>query len=301
MVGSLVVILPTVHEGGSLVLRRAGEEWTFDCSKAVSTTPSAAQAAFIASYYSDLEHEVKTITSGYQVTLVYNLSLKSEDDSGKTNFSPNQENEQELKESLDRLLKKPGRFADGGFIGFDLRHQYPFILDSSKKLSDIQLERDLKGSDALISRACKHLSLDVSVKAFYLDEEEEEDFMRGVLMDRVENVEYVFEGTLFDLLAERHGCQAVGEYTQDGAWEFGFGEKPIVWLRPLGDSNLVSFTYATDNYKQPWSTETAQICLVAWIPPAPKRSLPAVLDSASSVEPDRQHREKRRNMDDGGS
>lgn len=269
MVGSLIVILPTVHEGGSLILRHGGKEWTLDCSKAVST-PNA-QAAFIASY-SDIEHEVKSVTSGYQVTLTYNLGLVKDN---KTSFTSKQENEQELKEVLDRLLKDPACFPNGGFIGFGLHHHYPIVMDSTK-LSDIK--EDLKGSDAIIKRACEHLSLDVSVQAFYLDEDEE-DFVRGVLMDSLENFEYPIEETLFNFLARISGCKAVAEYEQDGSWEFDFGEQPIVWLRPLGGSNGTRFSYLCEDYKSPWMSAYADICLVARIPPAQGRGLPTAGES----------------------
>jgi hypothetical protein len=36
MFGSLVVVFPTAHKGGALVLRHRGQEWTFDSAKEVS-------------------------------------------------------------------------------------------------------------------------------------------------------------------------------------------------------------------------------------------------------------------------
>jgi hypothetical protein len=36
MFGSLVVVFPTAHKGGTLVLRHRGQEWTFDSAKEVS-------------------------------------------------------------------------------------------------------------------------------------------------------------------------------------------------------------------------------------------------------------------------
>jgi hypothetical protein len=226
MVASLVVILPTIHEGGSLILRHGGKEWIFDSSMAVSTTPDA-QAAFIASY-SDVEHEVPTVITGYRVTLTYNLGLKKAGIPSSA-LTSEQENERELKEALGRLLKDPDCFPDGGFIGFGLRHNYPFVVESTK-LSDIK--EGLKGSDAIIKRACEHLSLDVSIKAFCLDENEE-NFVRGVLIDDPDHLDFRIEETLVDFLAESHGGKAVVEYEKNGDWDFG--EQPIVWLRPKLD------------------------------------------------------------------
>ena len=59
--GSLVIVFPTKHKGGALVLRHGGGEWTFDSAKMVRTlvNPSVAYIAF----YSDVEHEVTPVTS----------------------------------------------------------------------------------------------------------------------------------------------------------------------------------------------------------------------------------------------
>ena len=66
MIGSLVVVFPTPHEGGSLVLRHRGMEDTVDSGALLKDTqvPSIAYAAF----FSDVEHEVTPITSGYRIT-----------------------------------------------------------------------------------------------------------------------------------------------------------------------------------------------------------------------------------------
>ena len=68
--GSLIVILPTTHEGGVLYLRHnLGEEWTLD-SSAITSAQEIPSVAYI-TFYSDVEHSVSTVTSGYHVTLTY--------------------------------------------------------------------------------------------------------------------------------------------------------------------------------------------------------------------------------------
>ena len=63
MLGSLVIIYPTAHEGGELVLRHKDHdsEWKFDTNSltASQSSPSLAYVAF----YSDIEHEVLKVTS----------------------------------------------------------------------------------------------------------------------------------------------------------------------------------------------------------------------------------------------
>ncbi|KAF8635477.1 hypothetical protein AX14_010508 [Amanita brunnescens Koide BX004] len=72
MFGSLVVFFPTTYEGGSLVMRPKGEEWSFDAAKALAGCKEDSHVAYVA-LYSDVEHEVSTVTSGYRVTVTYNL------------------------------------------------------------------------------------------------------------------------------------------------------------------------------------------------------------------------------------
>ena len=69
MFGSLVLVFPTPHEGGALMLRHEGKEWTFDAARVLSATSHYAlkRVAYIA-FFSDVEHEVLPVTSGYRVT-----------------------------------------------------------------------------------------------------------------------------------------------------------------------------------------------------------------------------------------
>jgi 2OG-Fe(II) oxygenase superfamily len=77
MFGSLVIVFPTPHEGGGLFLRHRGHEWIFDSGKELTDAalekrqPSIAYVAF----FSDIEHEVAPVISGYRVTLTFNLYI----------------------------------------------------------------------------------------------------------------------------------------------------------------------------------------------------------------------------------
>ncbi len=68
MFATLVVGLPSTHSGGELSIRFDGREETVDFAPAASTY----QMPF-AAFYADCEHEIKPVTSGYRVCLVYNL------------------------------------------------------------------------------------------------------------------------------------------------------------------------------------------------------------------------------------
>ena len=58
--GSLVVVLPTKHEGGSFPLRHHGQEWAFNSADIVSQNSKSPHAAFVA-FFSDIDHEVSLV------------------------------------------------------------------------------------------------------------------------------------------------------------------------------------------------------------------------------------------------
>jgi hypothetical protein len=70
MFGTLVVVLPSEHRGGELVIRHAGREIVADLS-----SEEFSELKF-AAFYADCEHEVRPITEGNRVCLVYNLILE---------------------------------------------------------------------------------------------------------------------------------------------------------------------------------------------------------------------------------
>lgn len=71
MVATLVIVLPSAHSGGELVVRHDGQERTIDFGGAESSLFQIHFAAF----YADCEHEIRPIRKGYRLCLVYNLTL----------------------------------------------------------------------------------------------------------------------------------------------------------------------------------------------------------------------------------
>ena len=74
MVATLIVVLPSAFAGGELIVRLEGEEQVIDFG-------AGAQDLFhvhFAAFYADCEHEVRPLTSGYRLCLVYNLTLAKE-------------------------------------------------------------------------------------------------------------------------------------------------------------------------------------------------------------------------------
>jgi hypothetical protein len=66
MVGTLVVTLPSSYAGGELMVGH-NEEW-----KAYRGSKTALS---LVAFYADCRHEVLRVTSGYRITLTYNLLL----------------------------------------------------------------------------------------------------------------------------------------------------------------------------------------------------------------------------------
>ncbi|MCB0559288.1 MAG: 2OG-Fe(II) oxygenase [Phaeodactylibacter sp.] len=68
MFATLVIGLPSAHTGGELIIRFDGREEAAGLSSAASNF----KMPYVA-FYADCEHEIKPVTSGYRVCLVYNL------------------------------------------------------------------------------------------------------------------------------------------------------------------------------------------------------------------------------------
>lgn len=74
MFGTLIIALPSAHEGGRLFIRHDGRELVVDFSEK-EHLHEFQHAAFFA----DCEHEVEPVRSGYRCCLVYNLRLDEGD------------------------------------------------------------------------------------------------------------------------------------------------------------------------------------------------------------------------------
>jgi len=140
MFGTLVVGLPGTHTGGELIVGFDGREKRIDFSEAASNyqIPYAA-------FYADCEHEIKPVTSGYRMVLVYNLVHQAKN---KRITSPQFSAQTD---ELSNLLKA----AEAGFDNFPaavlLGHQYT---PSNFSLSQLKLD-DRPRAEALLAAADK--------------------------------------------------------------------------------------------------------------------------------------------------
>jgi hypothetical protein len=188
MFGSLVIVFPTQHEGGSLKFRHGGCEWTFDSAALVKgqKDPTIAFAAF----YSDIEHEVTPVISGHRVTLTYNLYFSEESSNAVAPIPVPSTTETAFNAMLSKLLSDPTFMDKGGFLGFGLRHEYPLDL----KAGIGNLVNCLKGSDAIIQRVCNQLSLETTLRVVYEDYYPDEYGRGFVIVEDI--VDYSRDGQL---------------------------------------------------------------------------------------------------------
>ncbi|KAJ7235302.1 hypothetical protein B0H12DRAFT_1191452 [Mycena haematopus] len=191
MFGSLVVVFPTAHAGGALLLRHDGKEEKFDSAHILSSfnTPTVAYVAF----YSDVEHEVAIVESGHRVTLTYNLYFAKA--SAPLKYSPAPVR-CDLKSSLSALLDAEGFLSDGGILGFGLRYAYPV----NDRTNLYTMKSSLKGADALLVRASEELGLRSSLKAVYSSDDGGVVMLNTILLSSIGHGQV--EGSIIDKLGE---------------------------------------------------------------------------------------------------
>ena len=80
MFGSLIIALPSAHEGGRLLIRHDGREIEVDFSREDSRHEFQ-----YAAFFADCEHEVEPVRSGFRCCLAYNLRL-DDGDAGALNL-----------------------------------------------------------------------------------------------------------------------------------------------------------------------------------------------------------------------
>jgi len=72
MLATLLVVLPSVHSGGSLIIEHQRTKKQFQSSR------YALDKLVFCAFYADCHHEVKPVKSGYRVVLSYNLVLANQ-------------------------------------------------------------------------------------------------------------------------------------------------------------------------------------------------------------------------------
>jgi hypothetical protein len=152
--GSLVVCLPSPHSGGELVVRHQKRGREFCWGGFVSSVQWAA-------FYSDCEHEVLEVESGFRVTLTYNLDWTNATASLINPFM----HEQSLPvfARLQEALRDPKFCSKGGLVGFHCAHLYP----RNRQGSNEGVPFCLKGVDRALWFAFNRFDLSCGVHIVY--------------------------------------------------------------------------------------------------------------------------------------
>jgi hypothetical protein len=136
MIGTLVVCLPSQHEGGDVCLSFGSQK------RRLSTAENSEFDLIAMSWYSDVTHEVERQTSGYRLVLTYKLFATGEDElSASTVF-------QQTKDLKSMLAKFRTDFPKVGRLLYPLDHLYT---ESSLCL------RNLKGRDRSVGRCLNEI------------------------------------------------------------------------------------------------------------------------------------------------
>lgn len=182
MFGTLVISLPSKHEGGKVVFSHNGEKEEYD-----SAQYGPFQASFGA-WYSDVYHEVQKVTAGYRVVLVYNLVQNATD---TPQDPPDGESKRQVRDALERyeqeLIKDTCENTESnpGYLIHKLQHLY---CEHGLNL------KSLKGNDAVtvqnLAVVCEAVGFDIYLGA--LEKEISEDqSMPGPEVRRSEKFAYV--------------------------------------------------------------------------------------------------------------
>ncbi|KAF7560174.1 hypothetical protein G7046_g3978 [Stylonectria norvegica] len=130
MFGTLIVCLPSAHQGGEVSLKHCGEKKLFK-------TSSAAQS--YACWYSDVSHEVLPVTSGYRWVLTYNLAIDMAVPRPSAGLKRSET--RDLRHSMRRWLSKPEGSREKKFVYHVLEHDYTEASISLKALKAQDLAR----------------------------------------------------------------------------------------------------------------------------------------------------------------
>lgn len=137
MVGTLVVCLPSEHQGGDVHLTFGSDQRIFQ------TAPTSTFDLTTLAWFSDVTHEVKELTSGYRLALTYNIIQKGLSKLSAGFFG---EQAQQVKQMLGQWHAK---FPAKDMLVYPLDHKYS---ESSLSL------RNMKGRDKAVCQALHNVA-----------------------------------------------------------------------------------------------------------------------------------------------
>ncbi|KAF2099447.1 hypothetical protein NA57DRAFT_74946 [Rhizodiscina lignyota] len=270
--GSLVVCLPSQHEGGSLAARHDGKAVIYNWWKRASNHIQWA------AFYSDCEHEVLEVSSGHRITLTYNLFVEMESVIPK--LLPCK---LPLHETVEKLVKIKNFMTKGGTLGFYCTHAYAHT-------SNVPMSQwSLKGIDMAMFYVLHSLDLKPLLRPtlkenfhFYDEFEEDEEDEYDEWESDGENGEplvpaecrYLENAIVGDELwplrvRENRGIE--GMTMDDGRdWEehWGLSDRlKVLWLNKRPDNAQVAYAYLAYGNEPGLGARYSNATIIATVPP----------------------------------
>ena len=124
-IGTIVIMLPNDHQGGDLVIEDRGLKCVFKSDELEENT-----LRWVV-FYGDYAHSVKPVTSGYRVTITYNIYIDSADNESTYNdekyLNGHPDESQNVKLNLCAILRSLSVLSCNSQAGAGilLTHEYP--------------------------------------------------------------------------------------------------------------------------------------------------------------------------------
>jgi hypothetical protein len=164
VVGTLVVCLPWLFEGGALVVGAGEQREVFDWSEQITTYPSQLACA---AFFGDVDHAVQEVTSGTRLTLSFTLRRAPKK---RTATTAKQKPAAEIAAmKLAKAFVDLKTHDDLKSTGITLRvacaHEYVATKDTAvvRPIADDHAASLLKGRDAVVARAALAAGFEVSL------------------------------------------------------------------------------------------------------------------------------------------
>ncbi|KAI8295913.1 hypothetical protein K4K56_009440 [Colletotrichum sp. SAR 10_98] len=188
MVGTLVICLPSEHQGGDVHLAFSSDQRVF------STAPTSTFDITTLAWFSDVTHEVKGLTSGYRLALTYNIVQNGSAKQSAGFFG------QQAQEVKQVLLQWQVNYPGNNMLVYPLDHKY-----SQSSLSF----RNMKGRDKAVCQAIQDIGAHSGVFLLLAHQthttEEDEDYYDNDAEP----------GTCLDAIFTPEGKQIATDYTLD--------------------------------------------------------------------------------------
>ncbi|KAK8112876.1 hypothetical protein PG984_013402 [Apiospora sp. TS-2023a] len=139
MIATLVICLPTAHQGGDVYVAHSGQRLV------LKTSQNSAFELTALAWYSDVTHEVKEITSGHRLVLTYNIVLD-----GNPSNKPSAGGVVQQQIALESMLKNAQtHYPNATRLLYPLEHKY-----SETSLSLRMMKGDDRARVYAVQKAC---------------------------------------------------------------------------------------------------------------------------------------------------